>query len=112
MRVSYRIAIDNDYAIWRAFNNHYWPALYLVDAQGRIRYHHFGEGAYEQSEMILQQLLAEAVIGGIAHELVSVDAQGAEAAAAWGDLRSPENYLGHPPPDNFPPPPRTLLHNR
>jgi thiol-disulfide isomerase/thioredoxin len=101
MRVSYPIAIDNDYAIWRAFNNHYWPALYLVDAQGRIRYHHFGEGAYEQSEMILQQLLAEAGIGGIAHELVSVDAQGAEAAADWGDLRSPENDVGDARTEHF-----------
>ena len=94
MRIEYPIAIDNDYAIWSAFHNHYWPALYLVDAQGRIRYHHFGEGAYEQSEMIVQQLLAEAGIGGIDHELASVDAQGAEAAADWGNLRSPENYLG------------------
>jgi thiol-disulfide isomerase/thioredoxin len=101
MRIAYPIAIDNDYAIWSAFNNHYWPALYLVDAQGRIRYHQFGEGAYEQSEMILQQLLAEAGIGGIAHELVSVDAQGAEAAANWGDLRSPENYLGYERTENF-----------
>jgi thiol-disulfide isomerase/thioredoxin len=101
MRVSYPIAIDNDYAIWSAFNNHYWPALYLVDAQGRIRYHQFGEGAYEQSEMIIQQLLAEAGIGGIAHELVSVDAQGAEAAADWGDLRSPENYVGDARTENF-----------
>jgi thiol-disulfide isomerase/thioredoxin len=73
MRVSYPIAIDNDYAIWSAFTNHYWPALYLVDAQGHLRSHHFGEGAYEQSELILQQLLAEADIGGIALELVSVD---------------------------------------
>ena len=94
MRVEYPIAIDNDYAIWDAFDNHYWPALYLVDAQGRLRSHHFGEGAYEQSEMILQQLLAEAGIGGIAHELVSVEAQGAEAAADWGSLRSPETYVG------------------
>jgi len=101
MRIEYPIAIDNDYAIWSAFNNHYWPALYLVDAQGRIRYHQFGEGAYEQSEMILQQLLAEAGIGGIAHELVSVDAQGAEAAADWGDLRSPENYVGDARTENF-----------
>jgi thiol-disulfide isomerase/thioredoxin len=101
MRVEYPIAIDNDYAIWSAFNNHYWPALYIVDAQGRIRYHQFGEGAYEQSEMILQQLLAEAGIGGIAHELVSVDAQGAEAAADWGDLRSPENYVGYERTENF-----------
>jgi thiol-disulfide isomerase/thioredoxin len=94
MRVSYPIAIDNDYAIWDAFDNHYWPALYLVDAQGRIRAHHFGEGAYEQSEMMLQQVLAEAGLDGIAPELVSVDAQGAEAAADWGNLRSPETYLG------------------
>jgi thiol-disulfide isomerase/thioredoxin len=101
MRVSYPIAIDNDYAIWDAFANHYWPALYLVDAQGRIRSHHFGEGAYEQSEMIIQQLLAEAGIGGIAHELVSVDVQGAEAAADWGDLRSPENYVGSERTENF-----------
>src|SRR6266849_6698772 len=101
MRIAYPIAIDNDYAIWSAFNNHYWPALYLVDAQGRIRYHQFGEGAYEQSEMILQQLLAEAGIGGIDHELVPVDAQGAVAAADWGDLRSPENYLGDARTENF-----------
>jgi thiol-disulfide isomerase/thioredoxin len=101
MRVSYPIAIDNDYAIWDAFNNHYWPALYLVDAQGRIRAHHFGEGAYEQSEMMLQHVLAEAGTGGIAPELVSVDAQGVEAAADWSDLRSPENYLGDARTENF-----------
>jgi len=101
MRVAYPIAIDNDYAIWSAFNNHYWPALYIVDAQGRMRYHQFGESAYEQSEMILQQLLAEAGIDGIDHELVSVDAQGAEAAADWGSLRSPENYVGYERTENF-----------
>jgi len=101
MRVAYPIAIDNDYAIWSAFDNHYWPALYLVDAQGRIRSHQFGEGAYEQSEMMIQQLLAEACISGIAHELVSVDAQGTEAAADWGDLRSPENYVGDARTENF-----------
>ena len=67
MRVAYPVAVDSDYAIWRAFDNHYWPALYLVDAQGRIRHHHFGEGEYEQTEMILQQLLAEAGAGGIDH---------------------------------------------
>src|SRR6202051_277232 len=73
MQISYPIAIDNDYAIWSAFNNHYWPALYLVDEQGRLRYHHFGEGAYEQSEMMIQYVLAGAGIGGIDDELVSVD---------------------------------------
>ena len=72
MKVNYPIAIDNDYAIWRAFNNEYWPALYFVDAQGRIRHHYFGEGEYAKSEMIIQQLLAEAGTSGIGHELVSV----------------------------------------
>ena len=101
MRVSYPIAIDNDYAIWYAFDNHYWPALYLVDAQGHIRSHHFGEGAYEQSEMVIQRLLAEAGIGGIGDELVSVDAGGLEAAADWGSLKSPENYVGFERTQNF-----------
>jgi thiol-disulfide isomerase/thioredoxin len=101
MRVSYPIAIDNDYAIWDAFENHYWPALYLVDAQGHLRSHHFGEGQYEQSEMMIQQLLAEAGTLGIDDELVSVDASGVEAAADWGDLRSPENYVGDARTENF-----------
>jgi len=101
MRVSYPIAIDNDYTIWRAFNNHYWPALYFIDAQGHIRHHQFGEGEYERSETIIQELLAE--IGGsrIGHELVSVDADGAEAAADWSNLKSPENYLGYERSENF-----------
>ena len=101
MRVSYPIAIDNDFAIWHAFSNHYWPALYLVDALGRIRHHHFGEGAYELTEMMLQQVLAEAGIGGIDDELVSVDASGAEAAADWGSLRSAENYVGDARTEHF-----------
>jgi thiol-disulfide isomerase/thioredoxin len=101
MRVSYPIAIDNDFAIWHAFTNHYWPALYFVDAQGHLRSHHFGEGAYEQSEKVLQHLLAEAGIGGFDHELVSVDAQGAEAAADWGSLRSPETYVGGARTEHF-----------
>ena len=94
MRVSYSIAIDNDFAIWQAFTNHYWPALYLVDAQGHIRYHHFGEGAYELSEMMLQHLLAEAGMSGFDQELVSVDGKAAEAAADWDSLRSVETYVG------------------
>jgi len=101
MRVEYPIAIDSDYAIWSAFDNHYWPALYFVDAQGQIRHHQFGEGQYEQSEMILQQLLAEAGIGGFGQELVAVDASGVEAPADWGSLRSPENYLGYERTENF-----------
>ena len=101
MRVDYPIAIDNDFAIWRAFTNHYWPALYLIDAQGHLRYHHFGEGAYELSEMLLQHLLAEAGIGGITDDLVSVEASGAEAAADWDSLRSPETYVGDARTEHF-----------
>jgi thiol-disulfide isomerase/thioredoxin len=112
MRVDYPIAIDNDYAIWRAFNNSYWPALYFVDAQGHIRHHHFGEGEYEQSEMTIQQLLTEAGIGGIGNDLVSVDARGAEAAADWGSLRSPENYLGYERTVNFASPGGAVLDER
>ncbi len=95
MRIGYPVALDNEYAVWRAFDNHYWPALYFADAQGRIRHHHFGEGEYQQSEMIIQQLLAEAGTTGAGDELVSVDARGVEAPADWGTLRSPENYTGY-----------------
>ena len=101
MRVDYPIAIDNQHLIWRAFKNEYWPALYFVDAQGQIRHHQFGEGGYEQSERIIQQLLAEAGTRGIGPELVSVDARGAEAAGDWASLRSPENYVGHERTENF-----------
>src|SRR5262245_38303494 len=101
MHIEYPIAIDSDYAVWRAFDNHYWPALYFVDAQGQIRHHQFGEGNYEQSEMILQQLLGEAGIGEISHELVLVEGSGSEAAADWASLRSPENYLGYERTENF-----------
>ncbi len=101
MGVGYPVAIDNDHAIWRAFNNQYWPALYFVDARGRIRHHQFGEGAYEQSERIIQQLLAEAGQPGRGHDLLVVDAGGVEAAADWGSLGSPENYLGYERTENF-----------
>ena len=86
LKVDYPVAIDNDYAIWRAFDNEYWPAHYFIDAQGRIRHHHFGEGEYNESEKIIQQLLAEAGKGDVSHDLVSVDAQGAEAAADMDDV--------------------------
>jgi thiol-disulfide isomerase/thioredoxin len=95
MRVDYPVAIDSDYKVWHAFNNEYWPAFYFVDAQGRVRHHQFGEGGYEQSERAIQQLLAEAGVDGIGHGLVSVDARGAEAAADWDNLESPENYVGY-----------------
>jgi thiol-disulfide isomerase/thioredoxin len=101
LRIEHPIAIDNDYAIWTAFDNHYWPAFYFVDAQGHIRHHQFGEGDYEQSEMILQQLLAEAGIGDIGQELVLVEGSGIEAAADWGNLESPETYVGYERTENF-----------
>ncbi|MDB5366292.1 MAG: hypothetical protein JWM77_2219 [Rhodospirillales bacterium] len=93
--VDYPIAVDSDYAIWNAFGNQYWPALYLVDAQGRIRHHQFGEGEYEQLEGIIQQLLAEAGHGSPAGQLVAIEGHGAEAGADWKSLRSPETYVGY-----------------
>lgn len=87
--VGYPVVIDNDFSIWRSFENHYWPALYLVDGDGRVRFHHFGEEAYEEIERTFQQLL------GVDEELVRVDARGLAQAADWGALRSPETYLGH-----------------
>src|ERR1700730_361433 len=78
--VDYPVAVDSEHLIWRAFRNQYWPALYFVDVQGRVRHHHFGEGSYEQSEMIIRELLAEAGRGGIDGEPVSVEAQGLGAA--------------------------------
>jgi Thioredoxin like C-terminal domain/AhpC/TSA family len=101
LRVQYRIAIDNDYTIWDAFANRYWPTLYFVDAQGRIRHHYFGEGAYEQSERIIQQLLREAGANEAGPELATVDARGAEVAADWDNLESPEGYLGFARTANF-----------
>jgi thiol-disulfide isomerase/thioredoxin len=101
LRVDYPVAIDNDYAIWSAFDNHYWPALYFVDAQGQIRHHRFGEGDYEQSEMVVQRLLTDADAEGIAQDLVSVDATDVEAAADWDSLWSPENYLGYERSESF-----------
>jgi thiol-disulfide isomerase/thioredoxin len=101
MRVAYPVAIDNDFKIWNALSNQYWPALYVVDAQGRIRHHQFGEGGYEQAERIIQQLLIEAGNSGIGQGLVTVDASGLEAPAAWNDLKSPENYVGYGRTENF-----------
>ena len=94
MDVRYPLAVDNDYAVWRAFDNHYWPALYFVDAQGRIRHHHFGEGEYEASEMVLQMLLREAGVD-VEQGLVRVEPDGVEAAADWASLGSPETYVGY-----------------
>ena len=112
MKVGYPIAIDNDFAIWRAFRNQFWPALYFVDPQGRIRHHHFGEGNYEESERFIQKLLIEAGATGIGPELVSVDGVGAEAAADWGGLRSPENYAGYERTQRFASPDGATLGKR
>ena len=101
MRLTYPIAVDNDFAIWRAFRNQAWPALYFVDAQGRVRHHHFGEGKYEESERFIQELLTEAGAKGIRPDLVSVEGAGAEAAADWASLRSPETYVGYERAERF-----------
>lgn len=95
LNVSYPVAVDNDHTIWRAFDNHYWPALYFIDAQGRIRHHKFGEGDYQESERVIQELLADAGHTGVSRDLVSVEGRGVEAAPDWGNLRSQENYLGY-----------------
>ena len=93
--IDYPVAVDNDYEIWSAFDNHYWPALYFVDADGIIRDHHFGEGRYEQSERVIQRLL------GVERELVSVEGLGVEAEADWDHLRTPETYLGYGRSERF-----------
>jgi thiol-disulfide isomerase/thioredoxin len=94
LAVGFPVAVDSDHAIWRAFRNRYWPALYFIDATGRIRYHQFGEGGYAEAELVIQALLAEAGATGIERGLISVAGAGFEAAPDWDNLRSPENYLG------------------
>jgi thiol-disulfide isomerase/thioredoxin len=101
MQIEYPIAIDNDYAIWRAFNNEFWPALYFADKDRHIRHHKFGEGEYDKSELVLQQLLANAGTSGFDSGLSSIRADGPELSADWPDLRSQENYLGSARTENF-----------
>ncbi len=101
MDISYPVATDNNYAVWRAFANHYWPALYFADADGRLRHHYFGEGGYAQSEMIIQQLLAGTGSAAAGQDLVQVDPRGVEAPADWDHLRSAENYTGYERTENF-----------
>jgi thiol-disulfide isomerase/thioredoxin len=101
MNIDYPVAIDSNYAIWNAFNNQYWPALYLIDAKGHIRFHQFGEGEYDKSEQALQQLLTEAGASGVGRDLVSVDPRGLEVAADPDSLRSPESYAGYGKSQNF-----------
>ena len=95
LKVIYPVAIDSNYAIWQAFNNQYWPAQYLVDGKGRIRYHHFGEGEYEEIEHVIQELLKENGATGLAASTVRVSGDGLEAAPDIGDEHSPETYLGY-----------------
>jgi thiol-disulfide isomerase/thioredoxin len=104
--IDYPVAIDNDYAIWNAFDNRYWPALYFIDASGIIRDQQFGEGRYEQSERLLQQLL------GVERELVSVEGRGVEAAADWNQIKTPETYLGYARSERFAPADGTSLDPR
>jgi thiol-disulfide isomerase/thioredoxin len=101
MRIDYPVAMDSNYAIWRAFNNEFWPALYVIDGKGWIRHHQFGEGAYDESEQVIQQLLAEVGATGFDRGRVRVDASGHELAADWQDLHSDENYLGYERTVNF-----------
>jgi thiol-disulfide isomerase/thioredoxin len=95
MGVEFPVAVDNEFAVWRAFDNAYWPALYFVDARGRIRHHHFGEEDYARSEEVIQQLLTEAGSDGVDGDLVPVEPDGVYLAANWATLRSPETYVGY-----------------
>jgi cytochrome c biogenesis protein CcdA/thiol-disulfide isomerase/thioredoxin len=101
--INYPVAIDNDYKIWRAFNNEYWPAHYFADAQGRIRYHHFGEGEYADSERVIQQLLREAGAVKVADGLITADATGVQLAPDMNEVQSPETYVGFQRAEHFAP---------
>jgi cytochrome c biogenesis protein CcdA/thiol-disulfide isomerase/thioredoxin len=101
LKIDYPVAVDNDYTIWRAFNNEYWPADYFIDAKGQIRHHFFGEGEYAESEKVIQQLLAEAGRGNLPVDMVSVSATGAEAASDAAAVKSPETYIGFARSENF-----------
>ncbi len=101
MAVEYPVALDPDYAVWRAFANNYWPAAYFADAEGRIRHHQFGEGGYEDCERVIQRLLSEAGREGVGADLVFVAPEGFEAQADWDNLQTPETYLGYEQAQNF-----------
>lgn len=108
LKVDYPVAIDSNYAIWGAFGNRYWPALYFIDANGAIRHHVFGEGEYAESEKMIQQLLMEAGASNVSRDLVSVHGVGAQAPADWKNQRSPETYLGYARTENFASPERAV----
>jgi Thioredoxin like C-terminal domain len=95
MRVDFPVAVDSDYGIWDAFANRYWPALYFVDADGRIRHHRFGEGEYDSSEIVIQQLLAAAGAGDVERGLLTIDPPGVEVQPDWDQVQSGETYVGY-----------------
>ena len=99
--ITYPVAIDNNYKVWRAFNNQYWAAHYFADAKGQIRYHHFGEGDYAESERVIQQLLREAGAKNVAEGLIKADAKGVQQAPDMNEVQSPETYLGFQRAENF-----------
>jgi cytochrome c biogenesis protein CcdA/thiol-disulfide isomerase/thioredoxin len=101
--INYPVAIDNEFKIWRAFNNEYWPAHYFADAQGRIRYHHFGEGAYDESERVIQQLLREAGAAKVPDGLINAKADGVQMAPDSNEVQSPETYVGYQRAEHFVP---------
>ena len=102
-KIDYPVAVDNDFKVWRAFANNYWPALYFVDVEGRIRHHRFGEGDYERSEMVIRQLLTEAGVEALRPGLASVQPNADEVQADWENLGSPESYLGYDQATGFDP---------
>ena len=108
-KIDYPVAIDNDFEVWRAFANHYWPALYFVDAEGRIRHHRYGEGDYERSEMVIRQLLADAGVQDLRPGLATVEPNPDEVQADWENLGSPESYLGSDQATGFDPGVPTVL---
>jgi cytochrome c biogenesis protein CcdA/thiol-disulfide isomerase/thioredoxin len=101
LKITYPVAIDSDYKIWQAFNNEYWPAHYFIDGKGRIRFHHFGEGQYDESERVIQELLKENGATGLNAGTVSVSGNGVEAAPGSGEARSPETYIGYRRAEHF-----------
>jgi len=101
LKITYPVAIDSDYRIWRAFNNEYWPAHYFIDGKGRIRHHHFGEGEYDESERVIQQLLKENGATSLSPGVIDVTGSGAEAAADNKNVGSPETYIGYKRAENF-----------
>lgn len=111
MDITYPVAVDSNYALWNAFDNNYWPAMYFIDAQGRVRHHHYGEAAYSESEHVIQALLADAGHKNVPQGSVSVEPRGLEVGADWADVQSAENYLGSERTTGFVPNATTLRLN-